>query len=95
MVHFCFKITDIWWLHFIDVGTFLKTSACWLLKNVQKKFSSIRFLQDCSCFWKDIFKEDFRDNLGIENLLKDFEIDPIKPPLLAQVLIKSVLMEVY
>ena len=86
MVHFCFEITDIWWLHFIDVGTFLKTSACWLLKNVQKNFLAFVFYKIALVF---------ENNLGIENLLKDFEIDPIKPPLLAQVLIKSVLMEVY
>ena len=83
-------MASLYWCRYIFENlSMLATEKC------TKKISSIRFLQDCSCFWKDIFKEDFRDNLWKENLLKDFEIDPIKPPLLAQVLIKSVLMEVY
>ena len=83
-------MASLYWCRYIFENLSMLAVEKWT-----KEFSSISFLQDCSCFWKDIFKEDFRDNLGIENLLKDFEIDPIKPPLLAQVLIKSVLMEVY
>lgn len=80
MVHFWFRITDIRQPQFIKIGTFLKTSSCELLKNF---FSSIIFLQDRDCFWRDIFlKMIFRTPSKNKNQLKDFEIYVFKLPML-------------